>query len=71
MFGEPRRRGAFLDAARAYATSRIPTDSATHALCAEFVEMLARDRGERVVLHVGPVVIARSSSSAKLSSSAR
>ncbi|PRZ56618.1 hypothetical protein BX589_101268 [Paraburkholderia fungorum] len=71
MYGEPRRRGAFLDVARAYATSRIPTDSATHALCTEFVEMLARDRGERVVLHVGPVVIARSSSNTKLSSSAR
>jgi len=71
MYGEPRRRGAFLDAARVYATSRVPTDSATQVLCAEFVEMLARDRGERVVLHVGPVVIARGTSSAKQSSPAR
>lgn len=64
MNGIPRRRNAFLEAARVYAGSRVPTDNAAHELCVQFVEMLAQDRGERVVLQIGRVVIARGDSSA-------
>jgi hypothetical protein len=71
MNGIPRRRDAFLDAARVYAGSRIPTHNATHELCVQLVEMLAHDRGERVVLQIGPVVIARDGSSAMLSGTSR
>ena len=71
MYGIPRRRDAFLDAARVYAGSRVPTHNATHELCVQFVEMLAQDRGERVVLQIGPVVIARDASIAIQSGTSR
>ncbi|WP_454825350.1 hypothetical protein [Paraburkholderia xenovorans] len=54
------RRETFLERARIYTDARVPTDAAAQALCSAFAEMLAADRGERVMVVIGTVVIARS-----------